>query len=107
LAPEDRVEFERAAAADKERYKKEMAAYKEECKALKRKQTQTQKETIEKKQKLESNRSDPKVIQRSAEHRSETITSQVAPSFAHCTENPSVNSRDGVGNTGHYSWQLP
>mmetsp|Transcript_10497 Transcript_10497/g.15143 ORF Transcript_10497/g.15143 Transcript_10497/m.15143 type:complete len:133 (+) Transcript_10497:117-515(+) len=43
LAPEDRVEFERAAAADKERYTKEMAAYKEECKAaqsLKRKQAQ-------------------------------------------------------------------
>eukprot|EP00590_Aulacoseira_subarctica_P011394 CAMPEP_0172414214 /NCGR_PEP_ID=MMETSP1064-20121228/901_1 /TAXON_ID=202472 /ORGANISM="Aulacoseira subarctica , Strain CCAP 1002/5" /LENGTH=323 /DNA_ID=CAMNT_0013150781 /DNA_START=54 /DNA_END=1022 /DNA_ORIENTATION=- len=34
LAPEDRVAFEEAAAADKERYKQEMALYSEEFKAI-------------------------------------------------------------------------
>jgi len=123
LPPEDRVEFERAAAADKERYTKEMAAYKEECKAalaLKRKQAQL--EEKEKKQKIKDDQNIskktsasrkthapvPKVIQKGAEHRSETISSQVEPTLTHSsTGNPSVYSRDGAGNKGHYSTQFP
>ena len=123
LAPEDRVEFERAAAADKERYAKEMAAYKEECKAaqaLKRKQAQLEKKEKKQKTKDVQNISKktpasrkiqapvPKVIPRSAEHRSETISSQIEPSFNHCSiGNSSVYSRDGAGNTGHHSSQFP